>query len=191
MLVDAAFRSTFREFSTLFLLVAVMTVPMHVAHSYVFRDVLAVRDLHPDIRDFPEGRRVRDVGVADLHRSQQAWLALTLLEIALIPVVVRAARPVVRGELQPATVLGAYRRVARRRPRGKERPRQLAWTLVGLAVAALLVTALLRASGLVVVAALPDDHAFPWIGLVEGTARALGGALFVGPAAFLTAPPDT
>ncbi len=191
MLVDAAFRSTFREFSTLFLLVAILTVPLHVAHSYVFRDVLAVRDLHPDISGFPEGRHVRNVGVADLRSSQRAALALTLLEIALIPLFVRAARPVVRGETQIATVLGALRRLTRKRPASGERPDKLILTLAGLALLALFATLLLSASGLLLADALPDDHAFPWLGLVEGTARAVGGALFVGPAAYLTSPPPT
>ena len=193
MLVDAALRSTFRNFFTLFLIVAVWTVPLHIVYSYLFRDVISVADLHPEIETFPEGgRRVHNVGVDDLRRSRWVAIGLGVLELLLVPLWVRAARDVVGGG--PAsigadvdavpTVVGAYRSVSVTRPGPSPSLEILRWA-VGAGLFALVVGLLVRRAGLLVVAPLPDENSFAWVGLVEGTARGVAGALFIGPVAFV------
>lgn len=186
MFVDAALRSTFRNFSTLFFLVAVITVPLHIAHSYLVRDVIALDDLHPEIEELPEARQVRGVGVDDLRRARVSYVVLSILELALAPLLVRAARSVVTGEHVVTTVLSAYRGLPDARRAVPGRQRLMVWVLVAAAFAAI-VAVLFRAGGLVLIEPLGDEHAFPWVGLVEGTARAVGGAFLVGPLAYLTA----
>ena len=195
MLVDAALRSTFRNFFTLFLIVAVWTVPLHIAYSYLFRDVISVADLHPEIETFPEGgRRVHNVGVDDLRRSRWVAIGLGVLELALLPLCLRAARGVVGGTPSPGTevdspavptVIGAYRSVSVRRPARSDAPTEVLRWLVGVGLFALVVGLLVRRAGLLLVAPLPDENSFPWVGLVEGTARGVAGALLIGPVAYL------
>jgi hypothetical protein len=184
MPVDAALRSTFRNFFTLFLLVAVWTVPLHLAHSYAYRDVISIAELHPDLETFPEGRRVRNVGVGDLRSSRRAYLLLTVLELALLPLLLRAARRVVADGTKEPTVVGAYRGLADRLPARRDWGELALWAAAAAAFA-LAAGALFRAGGLLAVAPLPDERAFPWVGLVDATARALAGALFIGPIAYL------
>ncbi len=189
-------RSTFRNFFTLFLIVAVWTVPLHIVYSYVFRDVISVADLHPAIETFPEGgRRVHNVGVDDLKRSRWTAIGLAVLELVLLPLWVRAARDVVGGGLPSTsadvephavpTVVGAYRSVSITRPaRPRSSSEMLRWA-VGAGLFALVVGLLVRRAGLLLVAPLPDENSFAWVGLVEGAARAVAGALFIGPMAFV------
>jgi hypothetical protein len=191
MPVDAALRATFRNFSTLFFLVAVMTVPLHVAHSYVFREVIALSELHPEIETFPKGRRVRNIGVVDLDRARTSYVVLSVLEVALLPLLVRAARHVVARDNPVPTVVGAYRALARAHS-GSSQP----WTALARALAlaapfGVAVALLMRATGLLLIEPLADEHAVSWVGLVEGTARAAGGAFVIGPLAYLTADRDT
>ena len=190
MPVDAALRSTFRSFFTLFLLVAVWTVPLHIAYSYAFRDVISIAELHPDLETFPEGRRVRNVSIGDLRSARLAYLLLTAFELALLPLLFRAARSVVAEGVEQPTVPRAYREAVRRLPAARGWGELMVW-ITAAAAFALVVGALARAAGLLVIAPLPDERVFPWVGLVDGSARALGGALFVGPLAYLRNAPAT
>jgi hypothetical protein len=188
MLTDAALRATFRNFSTLFLLVATATVPLHLAHSFVFRDVIAVSELHRDIDVFPERRQVRGVDRAALDNARLALLGLTLIEIAAIPLFVRAARAVVTGDEDVPTVIGAWRSTLGRRAASKS-PATIAPGIVVCVVFALSVTVLARLVGAVLVEPLPDAQSFVGVGLVDACARALGGAFLSGTVAHLTAAP--
>jgi hypothetical protein len=192
MLTDAALRATFRNFSTLFLLVATLTVPLHLAHAYVFRDVIAVTELHGAIDTFPEGRQVRGVDRAAVASARLSLLGLTAIEIAAIPLLVRAARAVVTaGEEEVPTVVGAYRSLPTRRPAARSL-RAVAPAVVAAVVFAAAVAWLARLVGSVLVEPLPDARAFVGVGLAEASARALGGAFLVGSVAYLrSGPKDT
>ncbi len=191
MLADESLRATFRHFYTLFLIVAVLTVPAHIGHAYVFRDVVAVADLHRDIEGFPEGRQVQSVGVSQLKAARTSALVLSLVELALVPLMLRAARRAVSADSDAVmTVAGAYRGVLRSPARKGSLRDALPW-LAGAALLGIATGLLLRAAGLLLIEPLPDARAFPWVGLVEGTARAVGGAFFLGPAAYATRRKDT
>jgi hypothetical protein len=190
MLADESLRATFRHFYTLFLIVGVLTVPAHIGHAYVFRDVVAVADLHRDIEGFPEGRQVQSVGVSQLKAARTSALVLSLVELALVPLMLRAARRAVSADREVTTVAGAYRGVLRSAARKGSLRDALPW-LAGAALLGIATGLLLRAAGLLLIEPLPDARAFPWAGLVEGTARAVGGAFFLGPAAYVTRRKDT
>ena len=186
MLLDSALRATVRNFSTLFLLVAILTVPLHVVHAYVFRGVIAVSDLHPAIERFPRARKVKGVGRADLGEARTSYVVLNLLEVALLPLVARAAARVMaadrRDEVPTVTRAVAPRRSSEGAP--SWRLLSPAVLVVGL-VLAVAVAWLARAAGLILVEPLPSTSAFAGIGLVEGLARALGAPFLVGPAGWM------
>src|SRR5918999_6295134 len=93
MLVDRAFRFAFRNYSTLWLIVATAVFPLHLVHGYVFRDVMAVSELHRAIELFPERRQVARVSAADLAEARTWHTALTAVGGALIPGAARGAGP--------------------------------------------------------------------------------------------------
>jgi hypothetical protein len=183
MLLDRALRATIRNFSTLFLLVALVMVPLQVAHAYVFRRVIAVSELHPAIEGFPEGRKVARVGPGQLRKARTGYLVIGAIEILLLPLLVRAAARVMAVDRAGGvpTVVGAFAGM-----RGSLEVGRLRGLPVGpLVVAATLgitIGWLTRALGLVLVEPLADGAAFSGVGLIEGVARALGGAFVVGPA---------
>ncbi|MDQ3940094.1 MAG: hypothetical protein M3238_01955 [Actinomycetota bacterium] len=97
-MLDRAFRNTFRSYSTLFLLVLVVTLPLHLIYSYAFRNVIATQEIHPQIRQFPNYRQVRSVGPKQLTHATVAFWGLTALELVLLPAFVKATRRVIEIE---------------------------------------------------------------------------------------------
>lgn len=97
-MLDRAFRDAFRSFSTLFVVVAIVTVPLHLAYAFTFRNVIATGEIHAQIREFPNYRQVRSVGPEQLTHSSIAFWVLTGLELALMPVAVKATRRVLEIE---------------------------------------------------------------------------------------------
>src|SRR5687767_4032250 len=113
MLLDRSLRLTIRNFSTLFLVVFIAIVPLHLLYGLVFGDVLALRELHPAIAEFPESRLVRGVGKADVARAEIWFWIVALIELALLPLSVRATRQVVAMDAagEVPTAIDAWRRV--------------------------------------------------------------------------------
>ena len=95
MPLDNALRYALRNFSTLFLVAALVTVPLQLAYSFVYRDVVAVGELHEFIAELPQGRKVSNVGRGRLEESRDVWLGLALLELVLVPLGIRATARVV------------------------------------------------------------------------------------------------
>ena len=81
MLVDRAFRFVFRNFSTLWLIVATIVFPLHLAHGFAYRDVIAVRELHGAIEHFPAYLKVKGVSAARLSAARTSYAALTAVEL--------------------------------------------------------------------------------------------------------------
>ena len=93
-MLERSLARTFANLLTLVLVAFVITMPIHLAHAYVFSDALAVQELAPEISAFPEGRQVRGVAKSDL-RNERTFLYLALaLELLSLPLVYRAARRV-------------------------------------------------------------------------------------------------
>ena len=174
-MLDRAGRATLRNFSTLFLVVAVVTVPLHLALSYVFRDTLAVSELHSQIAELPPRLQVHRVSAKVLDRFQVWTLGLLALEIALIPLFARASRRVIdvdaAGSLPSATDAWLH---AARTPGGTARAlRHVGSLALGLAVA-VATGWLWRAIGLTLAAPLPDEVVWTAVGAIEGAAWAVG-----------------
>ena len=185
MLVDRSLRATVRNFSTLFLLAATITLPLHVAHAYAFREVIEVAELHPAIEQFPARRKVRGVGLRQLAEARLSYLWLNVVELALLLVLVRPTARVLEVDRRHGvpTVWDAWT------GRGGSpgvfsalRGTSVGPLLAGVALA-LVVGWLARAVGLLVVEPLPDRLAFAGVGVVEGLWRALAAPFFLGIAA--------
>ncbi len=175
-MLERAFSAAFRNFSTLFLMVAVFTVPLHVSYTFMFRDVIEVAELHSSIEEFPDYRQVKGVGPDELRTARLTYLGLSVLELALLlPLLARATGQVLAVDARGGvpTIPGALRSV-RRRHQG------IAGTLLGAlpsvvaaALLALTIGWLFERAGLQLVEAVPDEATWPLVGLIRGTARAL------------------
>ena len=171
-MVDRLFRTTLRNFSTLFLIAAVVTVPLHLIFSLVYKNVVETRELHDVIETFPEARQVRGVGKAKLTQSRIAMALITLIELLSIPFLVRAARraleldragetPTVSESLQAMREGGPWwPGLTRAGP-----------VLVALAVG-LVFGWLLERSGLLLLEFVSDVRSFAFYGLLQGVTRA-------------------
>ena len=174
MLVDRALKTTLRNFSTLWLIVAAVTIPLNVAWAVVFQDVVATRGIHTHIESLPTGDRVRGVDAEAIDRARYAELIVLALEIALIPLLVRATRRAIERDAagHVPTALGAFSGALRpSRARGPTRYRGS----VALAMAALaLVVGVLGALiGNLLVELAGGSVAWLVVGLTRGAALAL------------------
>jgi hypothetical protein len=172
MLVDRAFRFAFRNYSTLWLIVASVVFPLHLVHGYVFRDVIAVTDLHAAIELFPERRQVAQVSAADLAEARRWHSALTAVEIALIPALAGATTRVLQEDIGGA-VPGALRSWA-----GVARPDLRAqFARPGPLIAALVITLaigwLVETTGRLLVEPAPERLLWAAGAVVAATARSV------------------
>ena len=178
MLVDRAFRFAFRNYSTLWLIVASVVFPLHLAHGYVFRDVIAVSQLHPAIELFPERRQVARVSAADLAEARRWHAALTAMEIVLIPALAGAATRVLEEDLRGGVpgALRAWGGATRLNLRGLVgRPGPL---LVALAIS-FAAGWLAETTGGLLVEPLPPGLLWVGAALTAATARSLAAPLLL------------
>lgn len=178
-MVDQAFRATLRNFSTLFLLVAVVTVPLHVAYSVVFANVIETRELHDVIETFPEARQVRGVGKSRLNQARVGLALVTLIELASIPFLARGTRRVLQREAENAlpTVrdgLRAMREGSVPLPGAGRAGPVIVALVVGAAFAIMI-----ERIGLLALEFVSDARSFPFFGLMQGVARAAGAPFFL------------
>ena len=187
-MLESALQATFRNFSTLFLIVAVVVFPLHLVYGLTFRDEIAVRELHPEIAELPSDRRVRGVGPADIDRARLAGYVVWLVEIALIPLFVKAARRALdateRGDV--ATVADAWRGAFGRAPR-QWLPGGTAAFAGGVGMA-VLVLLMIEVSGLLLTDMLPDGPRFAGAVVVDTLARAAALPFVLTPLAVGRAP---
>jgi hypothetical protein len=183
---DHALRATVRNYSTLFLVVAIFSVPLHVGRAYDYRHVLAVSDLHPAIERFPKTRKVRRVGPRALSRARTSYLVFNLIEVALLPLLAWAAARIMIADRrrEVPTVIAAW--ASLRASDGSVSWRRLsAGPLVVALVLAVLIAWLARTAGLLLVEPLPSASAFLGVGLVEGLSRAVGAPFLLGVAGWM------
>jgi hypothetical protein len=174
-MLDRAWRATFRNFSTLFLVVAVVTIPLHLTLSYLFRDAIAVGELHPQIAELPRRLQVHGVSAKVLDRFHLWTLGVVALEVVLIPLFARASARVVEvdaaGRLPSAT--DAWMHAARTAGGAAHALAHLVNLAMGVAVA-VATGWLWRAIGLTLAAPLPDEIVWAAVGAVEGAAWGVG-----------------
>lgn len=95
MSLERVFRLAFRNLSTLFLLVATVSVPLHVGYGIVFRDVAEVREFHDEIEDFPPQVAFQGIGADDLKMARAVLAGVVAVELGLLLALTRAAARVV------------------------------------------------------------------------------------------------
>lgn len=186
MLLDRCFRAVWRNYSTLFLIVATVTVPLNLAYAVTFRAVLAVNDLHPAIARFPPSRRVLGVGRDQVFTARLAFVAVVLVEILVAPLLARAAQRVLITDSSGAvpTATSAWRHPGRRAVLLRPHPQGLG-PLVAAGLFTALVTWLAVIMGLDASEAVGPSARYIAVGLAGGLAPALGGPFVVGTAAYL------
>lgn len=192
MLLERALRAAFRNFWTLFLLVALVTVTANLVYGLLYKDVLELRELHLYIRFLSPSRQVRGVGAPDLAAAEGAFWWVVAIEAALVPLLVLAARRVLVHDEHGGvpTVPDAVTHLRDRR--GPLRVRMgldgLATLLAGTLIA-LAIWYLAQRIGFLIAEPLPDRFNFAAFALVRGGALALAGPFFLAAAvAALRAP---
>lgn len=175
MLLDRAWSFTFRNFSTLLLIVGFVTLPLHLGYNFAFRDVAAVRPLRSEIERFPEYRQVRSVGPTELRNARIAYAVLTLIELASVPLLLAAFGAVVDAERKGTvpTAIGAWRAGLRRVRESMRLPREQWGVLLAAGVTAFVIAVLVTALGALVSEAVPADLDFLVFGLTQAAARAV------------------
>jgi hypothetical protein len=173
MLVDRALRTTLRNFSTFWLIAAAITIPLNVAWGFLYQDVIATREIHADIETLPPGDAVGGVDGRAIDRAERSQLIVLAIELALIPLLVRATRRAIERDASGhvPTALGAWRGVTRGSVRGS-RPWRLAVALP-MAGFALIVWALTALIGGLLAAPVGGSMAWLVVGLTRGAALAV------------------
>ena len=173
MLLDDVLRSVFRNFFTVLFFVAVLTVPLHLGYSIVFRQAIETREIHDEIETFPEERQVRGVGRSELSAYRAVGWFLVLVELAAIPLLARGTRRIVEkeGVGEVATVRDALEHL--RMPADTRRWREGGVKTFSLVVLIGLVTGFfLDRTGLLLLEFVADDRTFPFFGLVRAISHA-------------------
>ncbi len=175
-MLDRAWGFAVRNLATLFLTYALVATPLHVAYSFAFKDVLAVRELHSEIESFPEFREVRGVGRGDLFKARLSLGVLTLLELLLLPLAygatVRIREIERRGE--PPEILDAWRNAGSRAGDFVARLRAAPGPLLLAAGVGIFLGWLVSRIGEILIEPLGPDQTFAGYALVSSTARSLG-----------------
>lgn len=176
MLLDRLLRLVVRNFSTMFLVVFVVIVPLHLIYAFFFLDVFSVRELHPAIADFPESRLVRGVGRSDVTQARIWFWVVVGAELLLIPLVVRALRRVLELDHEGLVpdALTAWKTTGSRTGLDISPPgasEVMGMILIGFVVGALTWLPLDALVGL-----LPDTVVGVGAALADATSRAAGAA---------------
>lgn len=183
MLLDKALRATFRNFSTLFLLAATIIVSAHLIYGFVFRDVLELTELHPNIEELRAGRQVNGVGRADLESAEQGAWIVAGIELVALPLLIGSANRVIRrserGEIPTVIDALAHPRDSRARLSWRMNGTEIATVGAGTAIAAAS-WYLAERLGLLMAEPLPDRLNFLAFELARGAALALGATFLVG-----------
>lgn len=173
-MLDKAFRAALRNFATLFLLVCVVALPLHLVYSVVFANVIETREIHDVIETFPEARQVRGVGTSRLTQARIGLLLVTLVELGSLPFLARGTKRILETEREGemTTVTEALESI-----RTESTPRvdlDRAGPVVVAAVASLLIGFLVSRTGLALLEFVSDARSFPFYALVQAVARAAG-----------------
>ena len=176
MLLDRLLQLVVRNFSTLFLVVFVVIVPLHLVYGLFFLDVFAVRELHPAIANFPESRLVRGVGRSDVAQARIWFWVVAGVELLLVPLIVRAIRRVLEldHEGRVPDAISAWKTAGSHT--GLDAPRPAMSSVAALGVAGLLVGGLTWFALDALVELLPDGMVGLGASLADAASRAAGAS---------------
>lgn len=180
MFLDRSLKSALANFSTLVLVVALITVPAQLILAVVFRSEIAVQNLAPQISTFPNHLQLHSVGPPQLTEYRLAYWGVTAFEILLLPLFTGAGRRVLEVDAAGGvpTVVDAWSNSLRG---AKFASASDAGPLVAGAAIAVAAGLLCRLIGMLLVDPLGADSAYLGVGLVEGVSRALAAPFFLGP----------
>ena len=182
-MLDRGLRATFRNFATLFFVVAIVLVPLNLVVTYVYRDAVRVREIETQIREL-EDEEILGVDADRLDDADLARTVVLLAELLLVPVFLGAARKALDDDHA-----GKVPKASSALTRGLTRPRLAplvktpGLTLSVLALSGL-VWLLVSRIGDVASEALYDEAAWAGVGLVRGLAFALSLPFLLGPLAY-------
>lgn len=183
-MIDRAFARTFGNFSTIFVITAVVVFPLHLAYAFIFRDVIAAGDYHHAIEALSGPSRIGDVGPADLDKARLVFWILTAGELLLLPFAARATLRAfeVAGQGGISTATDAWAHAFGPKTGSLSLAAPLAPAGAGLVVA-VLCGLLISAIGGVLTDFLSSDHR--WVGeaFTQGMSRAGALPFFLGPLA--------
>ena len=178
-MIERAFARTFRNYSTLFLLVAVVVFPLHLVYGFVFRNVIATSDFHEAIQAGPRYRQVRSVGPPQIDHARLVFWVVAAAEAALLPFAIKAATRVFdeddRGEIP--TVPDAWSHAL---DRASPRPSSDLPTLVAGTIAALAVGVLVHAIGARLTELVSEDWRWTTVGVSRAVTLAAAAPFFLG-----------
>jgi hypothetical protein len=183
-MLDQSFRLVFRNFSTLFLAVAVVTISLHLLYSFIFKDVIALRELHPYIAELRPGRFVREVGAKDLATARTAFVLMTVLQIALVLPLMAVMSRILQVDAEGGipSVVDGYLRLNQgwRGLRVRALRTQLP-SLMGALAVALVVGILVERTGLLLTEPIGATFAWAAVGVAQGAARAVAAPFLLVP----------
>ena len=187
-MIERAFARTFRNFSTIFMVIAVVVVPLHLVYSFTFRNVIATSDFHDTIEQIPQYQQVRSVGPEQLDHARLVFWVMVVAELALLPIAVRATRRafIVDDEGGVPTASDAWGRALQRQEGRKFRPGWLVPAGVG-AAAAVTVGLLIFGIGSALTGFLSEDWRWVGVGVTQAAAVAGASPLLLGPLALVRA----
>lgn len=187
-MTERAFARTFRNFSTIFVVVALVVLPVHLIYAFTFRNVIATSGFHDAIDAMPNYQQVRSVGPPQLDHARLVFWIVTATEIALVPFAVRATRRVfvVDDEGGVPTAPDAWGRALHKQGARSSEP---GWGVpVAVGVGAAAVAGLLIAGiGSALTGFLSEDWRWTGVGLTQALARAGAAPLALGPLALIRA----
>ena len=175
-MLDRAARSTIRNFSTLFLVCLVVFLPLEMTYAFLHRDAIEVRELTPFITELEQGQRVNGVGADELDAAERDRQILTVIELALVPLMISAGRRVLERDAgrEIPTATDAYKH-AFTPPRIGPIPGPSSLGALGLSIVfSLLVGFAVYKAGGLVLDVFPDRFDFVILGTVEACARSVG-----------------
>ena len=186
-MLDRGLALTFKNFATLFFVCAVVTLPLHVAYSIGFQNEIGLRELHAEIEQFPPLREVKGVSKQDLDLSREVAAIVAILELALVPLGLKAARRVFDDDKE-GRVTSARTAWAAAWSRGYTWNKRAPGRGIGLALVAAIVAMAVGfvcdRIGILVAEPVSPTYAFTVIGAATGVARAVAAPLFLGPVAY-------
>jgi hypothetical protein len=186
MNLEQSLQATWRNFATIFFAATLITLPLHVGWAFAYRDVIAVRELHDAIEQFPGARQVRSIGTAELDSARRSLAIVTAIELVLVPVGAGAVRRVLQTEAagRLPTVLDAWgHSVAAWTKPAPSRATPAA--VVGGAAIAVAAALMATAIGELVAEPVPASAVFAAVGLTQALGRSVGAAIGLVPLALL------
>ena len=175
MLLDTALRRTLRNFTTLFLLVGIFALAIHLVYGIVYRDVLAVEHLGVFISRLRPGVQVEGVSAADLAAARDNYLWVVVAQIVVLPLCMAATHRVTAVDEQggvPTVIDALTHPFGGGRFRVGLRFREAGTVAVG-ALVAVAVWWLVERAELLAAEALPDSLNFIGFALARGLALAV------------------